>query len=280
MTNRIGFMQGRLSPIINGKIQEFPWNNWREEFEIGASLGFTMMEWTLDQERLSENPLMTLAGQREIVSMFKKYSFSVPSLTGDCFMQAPFWKVNDSEQREKLKVNFKAIADSCHKIGIKFIVVPLVDGGSLENEYQENSLVQFLLEQESQFIELGIRVIFESDFQPLELKRFISRLPSEVFGINYDIGNSASMGLNPFEEFEAFGDRILNVHVKDRVLDGSTVPLGEGSSEFIQIFSLLASIKYSGNYILQTARAQNGNHAAVLANYKAMVEKWVLHSGS
>ena len=45
-----------------------------------------------------------------------------------------------------------------------------------------------------------------------------------------DIGNSASLGLNPLDEFEAFGDRILNVHVKDRVLGGTTVPLGLGNA--------------------------------------------------
>ena len=28
---RIGFMQGRLSPQVDGKIQAFPWVHWRDE---------------------------------------------------------------------------------------------------------------------------------------------------------------------------------------------------------------------------------------------------------
>ena len=28
---RIGLMQGRLSAMVDGKIQAFPWNEWHEE---------------------------------------------------------------------------------------------------------------------------------------------------------------------------------------------------------------------------------------------------------
>ena len=32
--SRIGFMQGRLSPMVNGKIQAFPYETWKNEFAI------------------------------------------------------------------------------------------------------------------------------------------------------------------------------------------------------------------------------------------------------
>ena len=63
MNNRIGFMQGRLSPIINGKIQSFPWDNWENEIFQASMLGINKMEWTLDQKDLYSNPLMTNEGQ-------------------------------------------------------------------------------------------------------------------------------------------------------------------------------------------------------------------------
>ena len=86
-------MQGRLSPIVNGKIQEFPWNNWQKEFIEASTLGFDLMEWTLDQSCLFDNPLMTKQGQVEINTLSNTYGIKIPSLTGDCFMQAPFWKL-------------------------------------------------------------------------------------------------------------------------------------------------------------------------------------------
>ena len=30
-------MQGRLSPLVDGKIQAFPWNYWKQEFKIANS---------------------------------------------------------------------------------------------------------------------------------------------------------------------------------------------------------------------------------------------------
>jgi len=272
MMEKIGFMQGRLSPMIGGKIQSFPWDSWRDEIVAAKSIGVSIMEWTLDQDRLYENPIMTSSGQREIISLCSKYDFSIPSLTGDCFMQAPFWKATDSGYCEKLKADFKAIIESCSNIGVKFVVVPLVDGGSLDDLQQENILIEFLLQQEKKLKELGVRIIFESDFAPIELNRFISKLDSDVFGINYDIGNSASLGLNPSEEFKLIGDRILNVHVKDRVLNGTTVPLGQGNADFKSVYSLLKSHSYEANYILQTARATDDQHLGVLLEYKKFVQ--------
>lgn len=272
MIEKIGFMQGRLSPMIGGQIQAFPWDYWQHEIAAAKSIDISIMEWTLDQERLYENPIMTASGQREIISLCNKYDFSIPSLTGDCFMQAPFWKADDAVDCEKLKADFKAIINSCSNIGIEFVVVPLVDDGSLDDMQQENILVDFLSQQQNKLNELGVRIIFESDFAPLELNRFISRLDSDFFGINYDIGNSASLGMNPSEEFKFIGDRILNVHVKDRVLGSSTVPLGQGDANFKSVYSLLKSHNYDANYILQTARATDDKHLEVLLQYKKFVQ--------
>ena len=92
LSQRIGFMQGRLSPPVDGKIQAFPKTHWRDEFASGQSLGFARVEWTLDHEDLAANPLMIAEGQAEIRALSSSHGVAVSSITGDCFMQAPFWK--------------------------------------------------------------------------------------------------------------------------------------------------------------------------------------------
>lgn len=271
---KIGFMQGRLSAIVDGRIQSFPWTSWQDEFAQGATLGFGLMEWTLDQERLYDNPLLTEAGQAEIRSLCQRHQFTVASLTGDCFMQAPFWKVQGAE-REALQQDFIAIAKSCAAVGISMLVIPLVDKGSLDNPEQEEVLVAYLQSQAGFLADNGLRVIFESDFRPPELARFIARLDPALFGINYDMGNSAALGFNPAEEIAAYGKRIVNVHIKDRVLNGTTVPLGTGNADFKAVFAALASVDYAGNYILQTARAADGDHAGALCRYRDMAVAWL-----
>jgi hexulose-6-phosphate isomerase len=100
-------------------------------------------------------------------------------------------------------------------------------------------------------------------------------LDSSLFGINYDIGNSAALGFNPQEEFAAYGARIVNVHIKDRMLGGTTVPLGTGSANFDAVFEALAKVNYRGNFILQTARAVDGNHSSSLSTYRDMAVNWL-----
>lgn len=277
--NRIGFMQGRLSPMINGRIQAFPWTHWKDEFAVAEQIGIHLMEWTLDQDRLYENPLLTEAGQAGIRELCQLHNFGIPSLTGDCFMQAPLWKAS-GEERAVLERDFREIAKACAVVGISMIVVPLVDNGRIENAGQEDALVAFLQDQAGFLAEHGLKVVFESDFSATNLARFIGRLDPALFGINYDIGNSAALGFDPVEDIAAYGKRIINVHVKDRVLGGTTVPLGSGNADFETVFKELARIRYAGNYILQTARAPDGNHAEVLCRYRDMMSDWITKYGA
>lgn len=275
---RIGFMQGRLSPMVDGRIQAFPWRFWQDEFPAAEQCGIHLMEWTLDQERLHENPLLTPGGQQEIRALCGKHRVAIPSLTGDCFMQAPFWKAR-GERAAALEADFTAVARACAAVGIGLIVVPLVDNGRLDDRAQEDALVAFLGARAEFLSAHGLRVVFESDFPPGELARFIARLPPPLFGINYDIGNSAALGFSPREEFAAYGRRIVNVHVKDRLRGGTTVPLGTGSADFAAVFAALREIGYQGNFILQTARAADGRDAAVLSSYRDMVRAWMRQHG-
>ena len=278
MTHPIGFMQGRLCERVDGKIQAFPWRDWESEFPSAAEIDLHLMEWTLDQERLYENPLVSADGQEKIRALCLQHDLLIPSLTGDCFMQAPFWKI-DGQARTDLQSDFLAIGRACAAVGIRMIVVPLVDDGRLETAEQEDVLVNFLLVQTSFLSQHNLQVIFECDFTPAELARFIGRLPAERFGINYDVGNSAALGFKPAEEFAAYGYRVINVHVKDRILGGTTVPLKTGSADFDAVFSALAKHNYKGNFILQTARAALGNHAEVLSSYRDMTQQWTRQYG-
>jgi L-ribulose-5-phosphate 3-epimerase len=272
-------MQGRLSPLMDGRIQAFPWSCWQEEFPKARLNGFELMEWTLDQEGLYENPLLTAAGQAEIRELRKSHGLAISSLTGDCFMQSPFWKAQGDEAALLLR-DFRAVAEACASVGISMMVVPLVDNGWLENRAQEDFLVDVLKKESTFLSSLGVKVVFESDFGPAELARFIGRLEPALFGVNYDIGNSAGLGMNPADEIAAYGDRILNVHIKDRLLAGTTVPLGTGNADFDTVFAALGRAGYAGTYILQTARAADGQHAEVLSHYRDMAVDWLARHGA
>ncbi len=274
MSSRIGFMQGRLSPIVDGKIQAFPWDHWREEFPVAEQCGFSIMEWTMDQDRLDHNPLMTEDGRHEIRRLADRHGIRIPTLTGDCFMQAPFHKTAGAE-REALIDCFSRVVAACGDLGVGCIVLPLVDDSALEDRAQEEDLAEGLARLLPGLERHKVRIIFESDFPAAHLADFVAALPAEHFGINYDIGNSASLGFDPGEEIAAYGERIENVHVKDRILGGTTVPLGEGDADFPTVFEALKRQGYQGLFVLQTARAADNDHAGTLRRYRDLVAGWL-----
>ena len=108
MLNKVGLMQGRLSSPVGGKIQSFPKKTWESEFEKAQKLSIKFIEWTLDHKNLSSNPLLQLSGQKKIKNLCQKNNIKIYSITGDCFMQKPFWKCNGI-YRKKLIVELKKI---------------------------------------------------------------------------------------------------------------------------------------------------------------------------
>lgn len=270
-------MQGRLSPLVNGRIQAFPWDNWEKEFGLSQTVPIHLMEWTLDHEDLYLNPLMSDEGRQQIAILQKQFNLRIPSVTVDAFMQAPFWKVDGDEQRVLLS-DFWNICESSSAAQISQVVIPLVDNGRLENSFQEETLLEFLDSAKTRFANLNLRVCFEIDYAPQDVEIFIGKLDSKIFGINYDIGNSASLGFSPEEEFGLYGNRIMNVHVKDRLLHGSTVPLGEGNADFEKVFALISKNKYEGNFILQTARDRTNEHVGAIKRYLEITQGWLQRS--
>jgi hexulose-6-phosphate isomerase len=225
-----------------------------------------MMEWTIDSERFEENPLITTSGQSEIRSLQESHKLTIPSVTCDYFMENPFWTVS----RDESKKDLTRIIEGMSSITAKYLVIPLVDKSSLPEALQSEA-TKFFFELADVLEKNNVLIAFESDFPPKKLRDFISDFDRQFFGINYDMGNSASLGFIPKEEFAAYGDRIINVHVKDRVRFGTTVPLGTGDTDFESVFTGLKKLSYEGNYILQTARDQNGNHAQAIEMYANFV---------
>ena len=270
----IGFMQGRFSAVVNNRIQSFPWDSWRQEFAQAQKYGFQIMEWVIEQERLAENPIMQAEGRKEIKKLMAEYRVMVPSVTMDTFIQEPFYKAQGDRLRQLLD-EFEQTMKACREIGITRVVVPLVDLGTLETGPQEALLRQGLDRVLPTLKDGNMIIVFESDYESVKLRDFIGSFDEKFFGVNYDIGNSASLGFDFKEEIAAYGKRIKNVHVKDRALHGTTVPLGEGNADLPGVLTTLAASGYNGNYILQTARDAQGRHEMVLPRYRDLVADWL-----
>ena len=262
IADKIGFIQGRLSTVENNRIQIFPVRNWKAEFQVACVNDINKIEWTIDSETISENPLINSEAHTEILELMNHYSIQVPSVTCDYFMEKPPWQESERDLEDVLT----KIMNGMHLLNSTKLVIPLVD---------DTKVINFFEKINPKIVQNNIQICFESDFSPQDLADFIKKFPKNNYGINYDMGNSASLGYLPYEEFELYGSRIINVHVKDRLLYGKSVPLGEGSADFESVFRCLKSTNYNGNYMLQTARDAQGNHLSALLKYRSMVINWI-----
>ena len=269
----VGFMQGRLSPIIDNKIQCFPFDYWEDEFSKAKELKINCMEWTLDYPKFKTNPIFSEKSRKKILDLSSINKISIPSITLDCCMQRPFWKEQDEKKYIELLDDFELIIDSANTIGIEMLIIPLVDNGSIINKIQIEKLKNVISSFQFKLKSNDMKIAFESDFPPVKLKDLINEFNYQFVGINYDTGNSASLGFDSDEEFFSYGRRIINVHIKDRIYNGSTVRLGLGDVNFKKVFHNLNSYNYDGNFILQTARSPDNKHSEELKNNLSFLKK-------
>ena len=96
------------------------------------------------------------------------------------------------------------------------------------------------------------------DLKPKKFLNFINNFNSKYITINYDTGNSASLGFDPEFEIKLYGKKISEVHIKDRKFKGGPIFFGKGNTNFKKIIRMLMEIGYKGNFILQLYRDKQG----------------------
>jgi sugar phosphate isomerase/epimerase len=92
---------------------------------------------------------------------------------------------------------------------------------------------------------------------------YLERIPDPTFGLIWDPGNTAALGVAPIpEDFNAVRDRIHHVHVKDAVHLGEPVEftvIGHGIIGYEEQFRLLMEDGYDGVISLETHFDRNGS---------------------
>lgn len=257
MNNDLGVMQGRLLPKFNGRYQAHPVGFWKEEFEIASDLGLQCIEFIIDKESISENPLLEENGIEEIKKTIFKTSVSVKTICADYFMDFPIQSSDSKVSENSQNILIKLISNA-DELGVSDIIIPCVDHASLIDEEAIKLFVEKLNPLVSIADKHKVNLCLETDLNPSMFRQLLNSFNSNMVTVNYDIGNSASLGYDLVEELESYGDKITDVHIKDRKLGGESVILGKGNADFDSIFKKLKSLEYDGPFILQAYRDDEG----------------------
>ena len=270
--NLIGIMQGRLLTPINNRIQAFPVERWHEEFLIAKELGLDCIEFIFEGEDFRKHPLMRKEGIDTIKKTETETGVRVLSVCADYFMDFPLHK---GDQIGKNISVLKELISNSSLLGVRDIIIPCVDHSRISNPEEmtqfESSLNRCIPLAEK----YSINITLEADLPPEDFLSLLNRFKSHCIKVNYDMGNSAFLGYNPGKEIDAYGRWITDVHIKDRVYKGGTVPLGNGNVDFQVVFNKLREMNFSGIYIFQSARKETGREKETIKEYMKFIEQYL-----
>lgn|ERR1035437_1251927 len=274
MSSEIGIMQGRLSPPFADKFQAFPGDSWEEEFPRATEAGLQAIEWIYDLADAESNPIANDTGVEKMRWLSEHYGVKVQSLCADYFMARPLLRVSDAERKERLK-KIEWLLHRCKLAGIQRVVLPFVDASRIENQTDHVMVIDGLRHISPVLDRLDVEIHLETALNPEDFNSLLVAIGHPRIKVNYDSGNSASLGYDPRIEWQTYGHKVGSVHIKDRVRGGGTVPLGTGDTNFEGLFAGIVACGYSGPWILQAARGSNGEEVKWARQNRAFLQHWL-----
>ncbi len=259
-------VQGRTLPQIDEYLQSFP-SNWMDEFPLIEQLGFNGIEWIYDKKSEDSNPILNSNEYSKIQSLSKKYNVSLENIVFDWFIAHPLLKKDSISLQTKIN-KLTDLLDYSVKIGFKRIIFPLLEGNAIHDSNEMELFLKIFSDDVLSTLNLNkLEIHFETSMSPNDEFNFISKLNNPQTKICFDMGNSASLGFDCTEVLNKIHPFLGSVHIKDRLKNGGTVPLGDGSVDFLTIFSILNKIKFSGPISFQAYRDKNSNNIELLKRY-------------
>ncbi len=255
---QIGIIQGRLLPPVNGKIQEFPKENWQIEFNLLKVLGLSHIEWIITKDSFEH--CMTLD--------VRKYADRISSVCCDNILSVHPTK---HRYRDFLARTLRPICNWAVNNNIKSVTVPFLENISLSTE-----VGIILFQWMSDYLEVYPEILFkiECDDGFREVMGLTSGFDNIEFV--YDSGNIAAKNMNHLIQKQILSDMFYctkTIHLKDRMFyDERTVEPGKGNAGFKTIFQTLKKNSYNGIFTIQTARGETGKEISTILAHKKYFE--------
>jgi hexulose-6-phosphate isomerase len=251
-----GTLQGRLSEPIDKKMQEFPSNTWKNEFENLTDVGLSGIEWLITVNYNLNNPL-----------------FNEPNLPSNILSVCVDTMVNTSfYKNEFMNQNLVPVLNKMVELNLNKIIIPLLEDSSVEDNYIRHEFLKNIIPLSIKYPKINFCFEFEC------VKEIVMEVVNtrNNFFITYDTGNFTSTYKEKIDHKELinyFGSKIKNVHFKDRTYNGETRHFGLGNTDFKTILDSLKHINYTDNIILQLARGVNGDEINYIKNTYNKIKK-------
>jgi len=159
--------------------------------------------------------------------------------------------------KDKVLQGFKDIIHSAKDLDVGVILVPFFGNNKIKNEDDQNNVIEGIKAVLPAAEECKIVLALEMNATPEMMLDMLDRIDSQCAGIYYDVGNMTSEGFDNASVIRELGGFISAVHIKDRVVNGGGVPLGEGNVDFESVRVSLEDIGYDQVLTLETPSGDN-----------------------
>src|SRR5690349_445630 len=253
-------------------MQSFP-NLWKDEFSIIRDLGFDGIEWIYDKKSELYNPILTVNGRNEMQNISTQFHVSLENIVLDWFIYHPLL-IEDQFRTEQKIEKLISLIESSAMVGFKRVILPILEQNSIAGNNNKKKFIQIFNEKISKILLLNnIEMHLETSLSPQEEVELVKELNNDKIRLCFDMGNSASLGYLPNDAINTVKDFLGSVHIKDRLLNGPSVPLGKGAVKFEEVFAALKNTKFDGPYSFQVYRNQYSDNAVLLKDNVMFIKK-------
>ena len=249
--NKIGIIQGRLSPRPYPKLQAFPSETWEKELYLAKELGFDYIEWIFELESEEKNPLVSKKGRSEILSAIDATGIPVKSVCADYFLSRPFYRRNGYTIEDNVRVLCTLIENTA-EIGAEIILLPVLEEAEIRTKDEWRILISVLNECCHELDQYGVSLGLETELEAKKYQKLCQSISNHRIGAYYDTGNCAACGYDMEQDMRILSDDVICVHVKDRKYRGASTFLGNGDTNLLGGVHVLMDKAYAGNFTLQT----------------------------
>ena len=257
MMRRYGIVQGRLSNAPPNVLQHFPQENWTEEFSASENLRLSFIELLSERQFNNANPIWSSIGRETILSLNEQHSLDCESICSDYIIDHNMFAAGDHGVDNHLD-EFIVV---CRSLRVKKLILPLLEESAVNPS--QFDLVAGKLRKLCQRVQsFGCEVAIESLLPAKELVDLIDLIGVRNVGVVFDSGNRINKTEKIYDEVLTLGDKITHVHVKDKNSANQNVLLGTGNVDFVELFSALRDIHYSGAFVFETHRGRSPQRTA------------------
>lgn len=248
----VAITQGRLVPMVDGQIQRFPRETWRDELALVGPAGYDGIEWIHDEFGGGQNLLGCAGGHHALAEAGRAAHTRVLSGCFDDILNEALW-VADAAWQPTLD-RIAIIAENLAMLGAGHLVIPLLRQTDIRDERVWPAAARFVCAVVDVTAPHHMPVHLETALRNADLLRFVDLVGADRCRVTFDTGNLVQFGYNPSDELTPLLPVIGSVHIKDSTATGGTVPLGTGDVDFPRIVRQLLAGGYQGLWTVQGAR--------------------------